>query len=222
MSFLKFQINPACHDRVEYSVFSKIGRSTCVFFLMILCQILWNYYYSKLFGDFNKIVSHNDTIVKNTNLWLFVLLGPILEEVTFRYSITSYDKSAIKISVSFIVGYFVVAALNLWVFDNLPFPHQIFHLGISIVVFMMFYNVKELISENAWRNSFGFFYWGSILLFGLVHVPQFINDGFSALEIVRSTGSLLIGSFYLTYIRFKFGIVYSAAVHIIYNLIFLL
>lgn len=219
---VSFLFEPTYEKEIKRSIVLVLVRVLILFFLMIGCQVLWNYMYSKFFGDFSKIVSHNHIVVQSTSFWVFALLGPVLEEMSFRYFLTSYNKTVIKIGVSFIFGYLVLMISDIFLINRIPLPQHILHLGISSIVFIAIYYLKISIKEGFWINNFKFFCWGSILLFGFVHIPQFTNEGFSVYEIARSLGSLLIGSFYLTYIRCRFGIVYSIVIHIVYNSIFLL
>jgi membrane protease YdiL (CAAX protease family) len=157
-------------------------------------------------------VTHVEFTKGSTLMILYgVFVGPILEEIIFR-SWLKWTKRNI---------YILIATFLLFV--GLSFFHHQFQqiyimLFLLLLVVILTYLLKNIKVEPFINNHFKYFYWGSSIVFGLVHASNFIGNiwyliGFSFIL----ASPQIIGGFILGYIRMNNGLRYSILFHILVN-----
>ena len=157
----------------------------------------------------------------------FILIGvfvvPLIEEVIFRLplvfkpfylSISSCFSSLIIISKF----YFHTGYLN---FDNLFFIRLLIAIVIGIVMYLFTRKYTVLI-ERFWDIYFKWVYYGSIIMFGSLHITNFELTKENLLLLPFLTLPQLIAGIYTGYIRVKYGFIYTLIFHSMNNLISLL
>ncbi len=151
-------------------------------------------------------------------IFLTVLFSPIYEEILFR-SLLKFKKINVII--------FIATNLFLWLvaFFRSKISSPIFYL-ILILVFgllsiLLWFGrdkVEQYVSSN-----FKYFFYGTALIFGLVHASNFTGNIYLILIFSPILGGpQIVLGLILGYIRMKNGLVYSILFHMLINSVFLL
>jgi len=145
-----------------------------------------------------------------------VFLAPVIEEFIFR----SWFKWSRKYLVILIILFVALIALSF--IRTKTLIHVAIMLVFGIVLFSVSkvrkQEIKELISLKI-----KYFYWGSSIVFGLIHASNFVGKiwylvGFSFIL----GGPQIVAGLIFGYVRLKYGLRYSVLIHILNNSLLLL
>ncbi|MDH3226514.1 MAG: CPBP family glutamic-type intramembrane protease [Thermoleophilia bacterium] len=149
-------------------------------------------------------------------LILAVVLAPLTEELAFRLPLTSFR------GLYLVVSGVVLGALFPWL---LPLPLLVVFLGIAFVLIVL--GVGAMASARAsdriaelWRGSFRWLFYGSAVMFGLIHLGNYSFSESGLVTIVAAPLLILpqaLGGVVLGYNRARLGILWSMAQHAAYN-----
>lgn len=197
-----------------------------IFFVNIINKLL-------IYWELYDVPSHVITSWYNSNLSTgyypvlitVLLLTIILEEITFRLLLTSYNIIYINLSLSFCLA--IIAYLlfknNLWQFNNSLvqiFKPTIYILSFSILFFPVIHLcLKYLIFlKNKWKILFRYIYYFSAILFAVYHIPSLNLNTKHYLFLPIIISPYFIYGLVLGYARIKIGFKYSILIHFIINL----
>ncbi|MGP2570741.1 CPBP family glutamic-type intramembrane protease [Ornithobacterium rhinotracheale] len=150
-------------------------------------------------------------------LLLFLsLIAAITEEYAFR-GLFILKKRNIFLSFS-ILSYYI---FNSFVFKTSNFDtsnHFILRITLSLLsggFFLYLYSIKENIFLSFWKKHFSFIFYTSSLIFAFAHLKNYhdLNWALPVFIILpKFISALLLG-----YIRVRYGLIYSIALHSINN-----
>ncbi|MBN2639651.1 MAG: CPBP family intramembrane metalloprotease [Bacteroidales bacterium] len=157
---------------------------------------------------------HHDAL-KFSSFWskalIVALLAPVYEEIIFRSWLKLKKINVILILVTLSV--FVVMGLfhSKFTFVSIVF---VFLLGFSVLLLTL----GRRRMENFVAAKFKYFFYASVLIFGLVHAMNFTGNPWVILAFAPLLGSpQLILGYILGYIRVQNGLVYSMLFHMSVN-----
>ena len=131
-------------------------------------------------------------------LFYVVLLGPIIEEITYRLPLNNDRKT---LSIAFAAS--IISVITITYLRNY-FPY---HLLLTPLFFLAVYSLKP---------KSQYLFWGSNSLFCLLHIPTYY-DIFGIVSLVLLVLMLGYFSLILSFIRLKFGLRYAVLLHILQN-----
>ena len=145
-------------------------------------------------------------------LFVGIILAPVYEEIIFRSLLKFKKINVILFSVTLLllIGYYIIRSRT-----EAALFFSILLLGFfSLVIFFRRTQIEAFIS-----SKFKYFFYATILIFGLLHAFNFTGDTYTLLAFSFLLGSpqLVLGSI-LGYIRMTYGLVYSILFHMIINL----
>ncbi len=145
-----------------------------------------------------------------------VLLAPVYEEILFR-SLLRFNKISLSLFLATVVIFLVVFFLK----RNNTFILLFSAILLVILTFVSFWTMKRI--SQFLTSNFKYFYYGSSVLFGLMHLINFTGDiryiiAFSLILVAPQIAAGII----LGFIRMKHGLIYSILFHMIINLTILL
>ncbi len=203
----------------EYCQNSKPGFAYLIklyllYFLVVIPLNLGTFFISKEFSIVSRELSG---IGIRQSIFFTVLFSPVFEEIIFR-SLLKFKKINIIL--------FIVTNLLLWfvaffrskmsspVFFMLPI--LVFGL-LSLLLWFGRDKIEQYISSN-----FKYFFYGTALIFGLVHASNFTGNIYLILAFSPILGGpQIVLGLILGYIRMKNGLVYSVLFHVLINSLFL-
>ena len=220
LNFFSFIFNPS---------FNRIEEKTHIKILNTFVFIIFNFIFLVLFGILQKYLPISKFIdirwfsfpIGSVQTFLLVgLILPIIEEIIFRLPL-QYSNTNIIVSLSFIIS---------WIFSGiykLQFlkPYTIIQtvafalLFISILcfVFKRHSSIPTVIQSlyNKWNISI---FYAFVFSFALLHLITYKNLTIALIPIVvlAISHKLIIG-FSLSYLRIKYGILYSIVLHCLIN-----
>nr|MBC7612007.1 CPBP family intramembrane metalloprotease [Pseudopedobacter sp.] len=146
-------------------------------------------------------------------VFIIVILAPIFEEIFFR-SLLRFTKQnfiLFSASITFIIAYEIFKS------------RIIFVIILTFILFSFVFFVKSYSLKNValFINSrFKYFFYGSSLIFGLLHASNYEGNLYLILLFSFILGGRqIIGGFILGFIRMNYGLVYSILFHITLNAI---
>lgn len=164
--------------------------------------------------------------VDTVKLLYFLILVPILEEISFRLFLNG-RKRDVGISFSLMSGYLLTGIIL-----NTYLPNSYSELMLKIVLFFPFFSFASftilfnILGVNAGylddltkavQQKRRFFYYFSSLLFGLMHpLYAVLSNQSLALVIISFLSISFIGLIY-AFVRLSLGIKYSIIIHLLYN-----
>ncbi len=141
-----------------------------------------------------------------------VLLAPVYEEILFR-SLLRFNKISLSLFLATVVVFLVVFILKrnntvIFIFSALL---------LVTLTFVSFWPMKRI--SHFITTNFKYFYYGSSILFGLMHLMNFTGDirYIIAFSLILVAPQIVAGTI-LGYIRMKHGLIYSILFHMIINL----
>lgn len=138
-----------------------------------------------------------------------ILLAPPMEEFFFRYYL-NYNTKNLWISAILLFLAFIVA------FDSAaPLGNSIYFLSAAFVITMLM--LKELFGYTSAKILI----WGSILSFGLYHLPNYDSEAYSHNYLIIPLLILpqLIGGFFLAFVRIHYRFIHCILFHAAFNLL---
>ena len=149
---------------------------------------------------------------------ILVLISPLIEEIAFRLSL-KFKPLYFSSSVT-ILSYYLV---NKIIYNISNFDYQtdfLTRITISFVLGLIAYIISHKNKthfELFWNKHFGLIFYSLALVFGFVHILNYVLSLkvalLSPILVLPQLSSALIYSF----IRIKYGFIYSLATHIINN-----
>ncbi len=219
--YIAFILHPSSSDVDRQSFAVKIQSIIILLIFHVLIIII--------LSVLNSLLIHYGLImpITNTSSWnsvqsrilllLPLVLGPILEEISFRLWIGN----AKYIPISFTVGFLVV---NLFIrgfisigslIQNVPFLAS----SAIIYVFLTFLIKRSPIKVQQVNLYPRVSIFISAILFGFIHITHFIiSKNVILLSPIIIMPFLIMGILY-GYIRVKFGFGYAIATHVLYNVL---
>lgn len=157
---------------------------------------------------------HHDAL-KFSSFWssalVVMLLAPVYEEIIFRSWLKLKKVNVILILVTLSV--FVVIGL----FDS-KFIAVIFEFAFLLGFSVLLLTLGRKRMENFVATKFKYFFYASVLVFGLLHATNFTGNFWVILGFAPLLGSpQLILGYILSYIRMQNGLVYSMLFHMSVN-----
>lgn len=214
--FISFLISPTL-QRGDFTILGKIWRTTILFFAMVLLQVIIQKFF--LLFSHNKTsesIEYDDKLLGHVGLTYIIFVAPIIEELTFRLPLTSFNALYLRVSFSFIIAS-VVSKMAFYFLPPLSINIFHFEIGLAILIFLILSRVKFYQLEKKWDKQFICLYWISIILFSVLHLPYVIGLGFDFAEVLSIVISLILGAIFITYSRVRYGFFYALGIHMIYN-----
>lgn len=148
-------------------------------------------------------------------LFIGVIFAPFYEEVIFR-SWLKFKKINIILIIGTLVAFTILAIHDSKTVGMIIFPGLLV-LFSGLLIIMSRARISRFI-----ESYFKYFFYGTVLLFGLVHATNFKGNPWIILAFAPILGSpqLLLG-YILGFIRMKYGLFYSILFHVSVNAVFL-
>jgi membrane protease YdiL (CAAX protease family) len=189
---------PKPADIFSLLVFYLISTLPLGIIIFIICKV------------FN--ITHKELdLASKMNLFIGVIIVPIVEEILFRSLLKFKIINIILFSstlFTFIATAFYKSGTELAVFPG--------------ILLLGFLSLLIIFSRNRIEyfiiSRFNYFFYATILLFGLLHATNFTGNPYTILAFSFILGSpqLVLGSI-LGYIRMNHGLFYSILFHVIVN-----
>lgn len=217
---LDFFFNPSYNIIRNNSLKSKIKELFLVMFFLyisivsvsififIINLLVEERYSVSLMDIINK--SQTEYIKSDYKNVLIVLIGaPVIEEIMFRLFLMP-GKCYFTISFSLILFLLLNST-------SLPLGIRIISTIIFGVLIFLFVEQQLIILL---QRKFAWFLYGSAIMFGVLHISNFVKDVPPQLYIYTPFYILppLIMGLFSSYLRIKNGLVYSVALHFFFNL----
>lgn len=143
---------------------------------------------------------------------LAVVVGPILEELAFRL-LLRFSKVTLAFGIPLFGGF-----LGLFFGQSLTLPYASLLLVLSFILFIAFSLTKNFESyREHYHKAYPYLLYGTVLSFGFAHLTNFSNP----IDLIWfapliNLPQLWAGALF-TYVRVKFGFLFTTAFHMIYN-----
>jgi len=210
-TLLKFITNPYIPERKRPSVKDLTKLIGFLLLVYIPLSLLIFFVCKKL------SLTHVEFFKKSTLFILYgVLIAPVIEEFVFR----SWFKWSRKYSIILFVLF--VALIILTFFRTKTLFYVVVMLILGIILFTISKSRNQEIRELV-NTKIKYFYWGSSIVFGLIHASNFVGNIWCLIGFSFILGSpQIVGGLILGYIRLNYGLRYSILIHILNNSILLL
>jgi len=155
--------------------------------------------------------------------FILLLIFPIIEEISYRLFLTSYNPIFISISLSLIVGDFVSLLFDIQFLytEHLHVNYLIvlfFHVFISIPFFIVFFSLtKKNTIKQFWNKYFPYIFYAAAFLFAIVHLQVLSFSHFNIFLFILSISPFFVFGLGLGFIRIRYGFKYSVLLHIVVN-----
>lgn len=205
-TILKFITNPYIPERKSLNIKDLI-KLYGIYLLAYIPLILIISVGCKQFGITRINFSEKSTVF----ILYGVFLAPVIEEFIFR----SWFKWSRKYLAILIVLFVALIALSFIRTKTLIYVAIMLILGIILfcVSKSRKQEIKELISLNI-----KYFYWGSSIVFGLIHASNFVGNIWYLIGFSFILGSpQIVGGLIFGYARLKYGLRYSILIHVLNN-----
>lgn len=158
-------------------------------------------------------------------LYIIPFMIPLLEELSFRLLLTTYNKKFIIYSFALILSFYTYHFLNSYFYVPLNkyvycFSPYLYIFSISLLYYAIFYFGFKLIrfpiNNKVWHNKFHLIFYFSSILFALHHIPtlNLSTNQYFFLPLILLP--FFIYAIVLGFIRVKFGLKYSIILHSLY------
>jgi len=158
-----------------------------------------------------KLLNKEIDLTQRINLFWGVILAPIYEEILFR-SLLKFKKINI-----------LLFSITLFVLSIAEFYKSRAEIAVFLSILLVgFLSLLIIFSRNRIESylssRFNYFFYATILLFGLLHATNFTGNPYTILAFSFILGSpqLVVGSI-LGYIRMNHGLFYSILFHVVLN-----
>ena len=206
---IKFILNPYSPSKYKKFSLSTFFKLLGIYLIWTICISIFAMIIFKFFEiDHNKVMmgSPLETII------IGVILAPIYEEVIFR-SLLVFNKK------SLIIFYVVATILIILGIINSKFiiiSFLISYLAI-ITLSISIFDIQKI--QSYINNHIAVFYYLSAFIFGLIHLNNFSgNLNYLILFSIIVTGPQIFLGLINGYVRLKYGLIYSIAIHMTVNL----
>jgi len=203
---LKFISNPYIPERKKPSIKDLI-KLFAFYLLASIPLAIIIHFVTKALG-----ITHIDLFKKPTLFILYgVFLAPVIEEFVFR----SWFKWSRTNSI--ILVFLFVALIGLSFIRTKTLFYVAIMLILGIILFWVSKSRKQEIKELI-STKIKYFYWGSSIVFGMIHASNFVGNIWYLIGFSFVLGSpQIVGGFILGYTRLKYGLRYSILIHILNN-----
>jgi membrane protease YdiL (CAAX protease family) len=185
------------------------------FFQLFILYFLISLIIGLLIGILKKTIGFYDTELNYNIFKIFIagtILGPIVEEISFRLILKPSYKNFIFLTFFFIL----LSAITL---IRQKISYLIVFLTLGVISFIIWGNkvyLKKI--QILFLKRFSYVFYISCFLFGMVHITNYTPLNYKVILIFPILIlSQIIGGAFFGYIRMKFGIVYSILFHSIFN-----
>lgn len=210
-TLLKFITNPYIPERKNPSI-KDLAKLIGFLLLAYIPLSLIVFFVCKKLG-----ITHVEFFKKSTLFILYgVLIAPVIEEFVFR----SWFRWSRKYSIILIILFVALIALSFFRTKTLFFVVILLILGIILLAVSKSrgQEIGELVN-----SKIKYFYWGSSIVFGLIHASNFVGNIWYLIGFSFILGSpQIIGGLILGYTRLNYGLRYSILIHIVNNSILLI
>lgn len=203
--------------RLLFKAFFKMWGLYILFFISLAVLSTW---IPELNDNSYKDTSLSEMLT-NSPFKLFVLaciFAPIVEEMMFRTLIKPTHTD-------------LIFFISSWpVFIGLGLLPQDVHWGVSlifaaVVIFVLYYILKHLITENATQRIRSFFHTYTIpiliivsIIFGLVHINNYVDNFIINIALIALIVPRIISGFMMGWVKIKNqGLVWSMGLHFMNN-----
>ncbi|WP_300978565.1 CPBP family glutamic-type intramembrane protease [Flavobacterium sp.] len=221
-------LTPSEESHQSYDWKAKIKNlllSYCYMYLAIILSAIFllrplDYFVTAILGfpSIIESVQKSGVRIATYSFWYVVVIGPILEEITFRLFL-NFKKKEICLSVFFML----LLALGIRVTSDALFLLSTWvkvGISLSVVVVLYFYVIDSITFSIRIQRSITML---SILGFGLVHIGNLEKIYFSLLLIYPFfVLPQIIMGYFGTNLRLKQGFVWGILLHCMTNLTFFL
>ncbi|SFA42674.1 CAAX protease self-immunity [Pedobacter suwonensis] len=150
-------------------------------------------------------------------LLIACILAPLLEESLFRWHLRSKYLSIyfVCFTLALIADYFINSPFLKW-------PIYTFFFFISLIIRGYFKRMdirKKVVFQ---RQSFGYLFYYSAIIFGLIHLTNIKDLTLSDPVFIIFIISQFFSGLSMGYMRIKYGLIYSILLHSIFNFIMIL
>lgn len=158
-----------------------------------------------------KITHKEINLTPWMKLLVGVILAPIYEEIIFR-SLLKFKRINVVLFLitisAFILYYIIKSKIEVALFLSI--------LLLCFISILIFYSRNQI--ESFISSRFKYFFYATILLFGLLHTFNFTGNIYAllAFSFILGGPQLVLG-YILGYIRMNHGLVYSILFHMIVN-----
>ena len=205
-TILKFITNPYIPEREKLTI--KDSLKLIGFQLLAYIPLfVITYFVSKKLG-----IPHIQYTDKPTLFILYgVFIAPVIEEFVFR----SWFKWSRKNSI--ILFFLFVTLIGLSYIRTKTLFYVVIMLILGIILFSFSKSRKQEIKELI-STKIKYFYWGSSIVFGLIHASNYNGNIWYLIGFSVILGSpQIVGGLILGFIRLKYGLRYSIFFHILNN-----
>ena len=220
--------NPSQEAHQSYDWKAKIKNlllSYCYMYLAIILSVLFllrplDYLVTDILGfpSIMEAIGKSSDRIATISFWFVVIVGPIIEEITFRLFL-NFKKKEICLSVFFMfllasgirVNSEALFLLSTWVKVGI---------SLSVVVVLYFFVIDSIRFSTRIQRSITIV---SIIAFGLMHIDNLEKIYYSLLLIYPFfvLPQMIIG-YFVTNLRLKQGFVWGILLHCMTNLTFFL
>jgi membrane protease YdiL (CAAX protease family) len=205
-TLFNFITNPYIPERKNPSIIDLI-KLYGIFLLAYIPLILIISVGSKELGITRVNFSEKSTIF----IVYGVFLAPVIEEFIFR----SWFKWSRKNSIILIILFVALIVLSFIRTKTLIYVAVMFILG--VIFFSISKSLKHEISELISTNI-KYFYWGSSIVFGMIHASNFVGNIWCLIGFSFILGSpQIVAGLIFGYIRLNYGLRYSILIHVFNN-----
>lgn len=204
------------------AIYNAIGLYFVVAVLLYLpvngINKLIHYFFSiDLFKVRDKNMIHS--LVGTNALLIVALIGPMVEETLFRLWLV-LNKTNLFISSTLIFWYVINRINHYSIFSGKINERFFYNVVIALVIAATLFFVSTFFNlKNIFKNNFRWFYWGSSILFGLIHILNFSPINYSIIWFYPFfiLPQLFLG-FILGFLRIKSGFYWALLLHCLVNL----
>lgn len=191
-----------------------------IFFIVILSTI--GFFLNTVFRVNNAYNSDNGAEVEILSIILLVFLGSIKEELKYRLFLTVFNINFLLFSLSILISdiILIIGNFRLYYYQS-PFK-IISHYGFLFFVSILIFFTLKILTTKYYESLKQFFikYFSFILIvqcaiFSFWHVIFTDQTESYALETVFFMH--LTSAFFYSFVRIRYGIIYSILVHLLYN-----
>lgn len=196
-----------------------------VFLIFIIGYFLNKYFPLKEYDETSIIYKEsvvNESIIIVLLVYLF---GAIKEELKYRLFLTKFNYDYLLFSFSLLISdifFLNIDTIHISLIDSV-FNNLWYYFLFYLVSFIFFFIFKKIFRKDFigrleffFKKNIGLLIVISIITFALWHV--FFTNQTNNYSVITIFGIQLINAVFFTFVRIKFGLIYSFSYHLGYNL----
>lgn len=153
-----------------------------------------------------------------------VLVGPLIEEIAFRFPLKAFHLQHIKVALALIVGPVAYSSLypvlwqpdTYWFFFSINLFYQLCFSGL-VYFCLSFFESKLGRLCSIWNKRPSIVHYFFASTFALSHIFSFSIDSSQFLQVPFILFPFFMSGLILAYLRVRIGFVYSILLHIFWN-----